>query len=76
MALKVTDVYYGLESPADGGSSVAAGWRVSADLPWYVPPTIVGGIRRAEVRDQFRRYRDQAPDSGMRSWAATLAALP
>ena len=22
------------------------GWPVSADLPWYAPPAMVGGIRR------------------------------
>jgi tRNA(adenine34) deaminase len=76
MALKVTDVYYGLESPADGGSAVAANWPVSPELPWYRPPAITGGIHRAEARDQFRRYRDSAPDSAFRTWAATLAALP
>jgi tRNA(adenine34) deaminase len=75
MALKVDEVYYALESPADGGAAVGASWQVSPDLPWYRPPTIVGGIRRAEARDQFRRFRDQAPDSGIRTWAATLAAL-
>ncbi|GIE29552.1 hypothetical protein Ait01nite_025970 [Actinoplanes italicus] len=75
MALKVDEVYYALESPADGGAAVGASWPVSPDLPWYRPPAIVGGVRRAEARDQFRRFRDSAPDSGMRTWAATLAAL-
>ncbi|MCY1143313.1 deaminase [Actinoplanes sp. Pm04-4] len=72
MALKVDEVYYGLESPADGGAALVAGWPVSADLPWYRPPVIVGGIRRDEVRDQFRRYCEGAPESGFREWAATL----
>ncbi|WP_250037546.1 deaminase [Paractinoplanes maris] len=72
MALKVDEVYYGLESPADGGASVAAAWPVSPDLPWYRPPVMLGGLRRAEVQDQFRRYCERAPDSGLRSWAATL----
>ena len=72
MALKVDEVYYGLESPADGGAAVAAAWPVSADLPWYRPPVIVGGLRRDEVRDQFRRYCERAPESGFRRWAATL----
>jgi tRNA(adenine34) deaminase len=76
MALKVSAVYYGLESPADGGSAVAATWPADPDLPWYVAPTMIGGIRRAEVRDQFRRYRDATGESGFRRWAATLTALP
>lgn len=76
MALKVTEVYFGLESPADGGSAVAAAWPTNPDLPWYVAPTITGGIRRAQVQDQFRRYCDRAPESGFRRWAASLTALP
>ncbi|GAA0553895.1 hypothetical protein GCM10010172_40600 [Paractinoplanes ferrugineus] len=76
MALKVTEVYYGLESPADGGSAVAATWPGSPDLPWYRAPAITGGIRRAQVRDQFSRYCERAPESGRRRWAASLTALP
>ena len=76
MALKVTDVYYGLESPADGASAVAATWPASPDLPWYRAPVVIGGIRRAEVQDQFRRFCERAPQSGFRRWAQTLAALP
>jgi tRNA(adenine34) deaminase len=76
MAFKVTEIYYGLESPADGGTAVAANWPASPDLPWYVPPTITGGIRRTEVQQQFRRYSDRAPESGYREWARTLLTLP
>ncbi|GAA2603710.1 deaminase [Paractinoplanes durhamensis] len=72
MALEVTDVYYGLASPADGGSALVANWPVSADLPWYRPPALTAGVRAAEVRDQFRRYCVSAPDSGFRDWARTL----
>jgi tRNA(adenine34) deaminase len=75
MAFKVTEVYYGLESPADGGSTIATRWPISDDLPWYAPPKIVGGIRRAEVRDQFRRYCSRASESGFRRWAQTLVEL-
>ena len=76
MALKVTEVCFGLESPADGGAAVVAGWPRSADLPWYVPPAITGGLRREQVRDQFRRYCAAAPDSGFRRWAQTLVDRP
>ena len=72
MALKVSEVHYGLESPADGGSAVAATWPASPDLPWYAAPAMTGGIRRDQVREQFRRYCDRAPASGFRTWAATL----
>ncbi len=74
MALKVTDVYYGLESPADGGSTVAATWPAHPDLPWYQAPTMIGGLHRAEVRDQFRRFGEGTTDSAYRRWARTLVA--
>lgn len=76
MALRVDEIYYGLESPADGGSRIAGSWPHHPDLPWYRPPRMVGGIRRANVRDQFRRYCQTAPESGFRLWAQTLADLP
>ncbi|WP_433382111.1 nucleoside deaminase [Actinoplanes sp. CA-142083] len=70
MALKVTDVYYALESPSDGGAAVAASWP---SHPWFAPPAVTGGLRRDEARDQFRRYCDEAPESGFRTWALGLA---
>ena len=75
MALKVSEVFYGLESPADGGATVAASWPAGPDLPWYAAPVITGGIRRAEVKEQFRRYAASNPGSGTGNWARTLAAL-
>ncbi|WP_213012535.1 hypothetical protein, partial [Paractinoplanes toevensis] len=56
--------------------SLARTWPHSPDLPWYTPPTIIARIRRAEVRDQFRRYAATATESGFRRWALTLADLP
>lgn len=77
MALGVAEVFFGLESPGDGAGGIAARWRpASAGMPWYAPPTVVGGVRREEVRDQFRRYCDSAAASGFRRWARTLADLP
>ncbi|MEQ7126992.1 nucleoside deaminase [Actinopolymorpha sp. B11F2] len=77
MTLGVAEVYFGLESPADGAASVAAGWTpVSADIPSYAAPLMVGGVRRSDVRNQFSRYCETAPDSGLRRWARTLAQLP
>jgi tRNA(adenine34) deaminase len=72
MTMGVTRVYFGLESPGD--SAIGAEWRPrSSDMPGYAAPTMTGGIRRQQVREQFRRYCDAAADSGMRRWAATLA---
>ncbi|MFI7282617.1 deaminase [Micromonospora chersina] len=68
----VRTVYFGLESPGDGGTEVAAAWRSSPDTPWFTAPEIVGGIRREESQELFRRYCAEAPESGMRRWAQTL----
>lgn len=77
MAMGMTHVYFGLESPGDGASQIAADWRPrSPDMPGYAAPAMVGGIRREQVREQFRRYCEGAADSGFRRWAATLAGGP
>lgn len=73
MVLGVTEVYFGLPSPADGGAGVAHTWRPGNDaMPWFRAPTVVGGLRVAEIRDQFRRYCAGAPASGFRTWATSL----
>jgi tRNA(adenine34) deaminase len=76
MTLGVSEVYFALESPGDGAAGIAARWQPGPDMPWYVAPAIVGGIRRIDSRDQFRRYCLTAADSGFRRWAQTLADLP
>jgi tRNA(adenine34) deaminase len=76
MALGVGEVYFALESPGDGGSEIAATWRPSRDLAWFVAPAVTGGVRREESRALFRRYCATASDSGMRRWAQTLVDLP
>jgi tRNA(adenine34) deaminase len=74
MTMDITHVYFGVESPGDGASAIAAEWRPrSPDMPGYAAPAMTGGIRRDEVRGMFRRYCETAADSGMRRWAATLA---
>jgi tRNA(adenine34) deaminase len=76
MALGVVDVFYALESPADGGAGIAAWWRDSPDAPFFRMPSMTPGIRRAQARDQFRRYCATAPDSGFKTWALTLLDQP
>jgi tRNA(adenine34) deaminase len=76
MVLGVSEVYFALESPGDGGAKIAANWDPSPDAAWFTPPAVAGGIRREESRDLFRRYCATAADSGMRRWAQTLAGLP
>ena len=76
MVLGITAVYFGLYSPGDGGAGVAAMWRPGNDtMPWFRAPKLVGGLRAAEIRDQFRRYCATAPDSGFRTWAQTLVTF-
>jgi tRNA(adenine34) deaminase len=67
---------HALESPDDGGAKVATGWRPSADAAWFAAPMMMGGIRREQSRELFRRYCLTAPESGMRRWAQRLVDLP
>lgn len=77
MTLGIKEIYYGLESPADGAAGIAESWDPpSTDLPGYAAPVMVGGLLRAECREQFRRYCATAPESGFRRWAQTLVDLP
>lgn len=76
MTLGVAEVYYALESPADGASAIATRWQpVSLDFPGYAAPAMTGGILRHDSRELFRRYCRLAPESGFRSWAQTIADL-
>ena len=75
MVLGVADVYYALESPGDGGAGIAASWEDSPDAPFFKAPRVVGGIRRAQSRDLFRRYCEGRPDTMATRWARSLLAL-
>ncbi|GAA2015745.1 hypothetical protein GCM10009839_08870 [Catenulispora yoronensis] len=77
MSLGVAEVYYGLESPADGAARIAQTWDPgNNDLPGYGAPLVVGGILRHESRELFREFCESAPESGVRRWARTLVDLP
>jgi tRNA(adenine34) deaminase len=77
MTLGVTEVYYALESPADGAATIAQSWQpADASLPVYAAPEITGGIKRLDSRALFQRYCRTAPESGLRRWAQTLADRP
>ncbi|MFI5915127.1 nucleoside deaminase [Dactylosporangium sp. NPDC051541] len=76
MALGVREVYFGVESPDDGAAGVARTWQPGPGTRWHQAPSVQGGIRRAESREQFRRYVDAASDSPLRDWARTIADLP
>lgn len=76
MALGIREVYYGVESPDDGAAGVAATWQPGVGTRWHQAPAVFGGIRRAESREQFRRYSATAADSPLRDWARRIAELP
>jgi tRNA(adenine34) deaminase len=77
MTLGVTDVYYALESPADGAAAIARSWQpADTSLPGYTAPAMTGGIMRLDSRVLFQRYCRTAPESGLRRWAQTLADRP
>jgi tRNA(adenine34) deaminase len=76
MVLGVADVYYALESPGDGGAGIAASWKNSPATPFFVAPRMVGGIRRAQSQELFRRYGEGGPETAATRWARSLAELP
>ncbi|MEY9996964.1 hypothetical protein ABIE67_008996 [Streptomyces sp. V4I8] len=77
MAMGVSEVWYGLESPSDGAANVGAVWQpLRPGEEFTRVPTIPGGILRRQCRDQFERYAAVAEDPGMRRWASELASLP
>jgi tRNA(adenine34) deaminase len=74
MTLGITEVYFGAESPADGGARTAANWNpASTDMPGYAAPAVTGGIFREASLGLFRRYCQDAPESGFLRWAKTIA---
>lgn len=77
MTLGVSRIYYGLEAPDDGAGGVGSVWQPARqDMPFSHLPTVTGGYRRRECRDQFRRYAETATNPSMRRYAESMAALP
>lgn len=76
MVLGVSDVYFALDSPADGGSHIAESWPTHPTMPWFTGPRIHRGVRKQEVREQFQRYLQiSAADSSFRTWAESVLEL-
>ncbi len=70
------EIYYGLESPADGAVNLVKGWgRKENDMPGYKLPKIKGGILRVESIGLFKKYASSCPPGPMRDWAETLTKL-
>jgi tRNA(adenine34) deaminase len=72
MALGVHEIFFGLESPGDGGTALVANWRPRPQFPSYAAPLITGGVLREQCLDLFRDYCETTPPSPFRRWAATF----
>jgi tRNA(adenine34) deaminase len=76
MSFFLGEIYYGLESPGDGGVALIKEWiRKEEDIPGYRLPSIIGGLLREESIQLFEKYISQSPPGPMRDWAETLTRL-
>ena len=76
MSFFLGEVYYSLESPADGAVDLVRSWaRREADMPGYRVPRIVGGLLREGSIRLFEAYVTQSAPGPMRDWAETLTRL-
>lgn len=64
--LGVKEIYFGLASPTDGVL------QAFAELPFYRPPVVTGGLLSEQCRELFLLYCHSAPDGGMKDWARTI----
>ncbi len=76
MSFFLGEIYYSLESPADGAVNLVETWeRKKSDMPGYITPTITGGLLREESIEIFKKYVSVRPPGFMRDWAITLTKL-
>lgn len=76
MSFFLGEINYSLESPADGAVNLVENWaRKKSDMPWYIAPTITGGILLEESSELFKKYVSVCPPGPMRDWAITLTKL-
>jgi tRNA(adenine34) deaminase len=74
LSLGVSEIYYGLAAPDDGAAAVPAVWQPGAQDGIFFPlPSLTGGIRLPECRDQFRRYAALTTKPHLRRYAETMA---
>ncbi|MFD1369455.1 nucleoside deaminase [Actinoplanes sichuanensis] len=74
LTLGVSDVFYGLAAPDDGAAGIPAVWRPGTQDGIFFPlPSLTGGLRLPECRDQFRRYAAQTTKPHLRRYAEALA---
>lgn len=73
ITLGVQRIWYGLESPNDGGHALVDQWAPPVENSFFSRPAeIVGGVRRVESRELFATYADGDGPAGMRAWARSL----
>jgi tRNA(adenine34) deaminase len=76
MSSFIGEVYYALESPADGAVAVTREWNPqSEDFASYRVPSIYGGILRAESKALFKAFADRCEPGGLKAFAEGLAKL-
>ena len=76
MSFFLGEIYYGLESPGDGATSLVQNWnKQHNDFPAYRAPEVQGGFLRAETIALFKEYEARHSSGAMWEWAKTLAAL-
>ena len=76
MSFYLGEVYYGLESPADGAVNLVKSWvRREDDMPGYQLPRITSGVLREESIGLFEKYVSRRAPGPMRDWAETLTRL-
>jgi tRNA(adenine34) deaminase len=76
MSFFLGEIYFALESPADGAVELVRGWvRQEDDMPGYQLPQITGGLLRAESVELFVKYVSLHEPGPMRDWAEALTGL-
>lgn len=76
MSFFLGEIYYALESPADGAVDLVKNWiRKEDDMPPYQVPNITGGLLREESINLFEQYVSLYPSSPLAEWAKTLVNL-
>ncbi len=76
MSFCLGEIYYALESPADGAIDLVRNWvRKEDDMPVYQVPKITRGLLREESIDLFEQYVIRYPASPIVDWVKTLIAL-
>lgn len=76
MSFCVGEIFYALESPADGAAEDVRRWVPRGDgLSICRVPAVSGGILRDESRALFAAFAEKCPPGGMKDFALSLAGI-